>query len=149
MPLIIGIFCGKRPMKMRHPMPLRHPAPPTQDSVLFSFRRDCCMHCFDFVNRDIAETAGSTLADQRVNTLQRTATHCTTLHHTATHCNTLQHTAMHCNTLQHTATDTLRIKIFVRFTAQCVAACFILVRFATSEHQISRYRALSREISLF
>ena len=85
-------------------------------------------HYFYLVNRDIAETAGSTPADQRVNTLQ--------------------HTATHCNTLQHTATDTLRIKIFVRFTAQCVAVCFNFVRFATSEHQMSRYRAFSREMSL-
>ena len=29
-PLIIGLFCGKWPIKMRHPMGLRHPVSPTE-----------------------------------------------------------------------------------------------------------------------
>jgi len=46
----------------------------------------------------------TSVATCKINTLQRTATHCNTLQHTATHCNTLQHPATPCYTLQHTAT---------------------------------------------
>jgi len=129
--LNIGLFCGKRPIKIRYPMDLSHPVSNLQDeTTLYIYIFICMFICLHFVVQPIAcGVSSSTLqhAETRCNTLRRIATHCNTLHcmwsviqhtathgntrqHTATHCNTRQHTATHCNTLQHSAThcDTLQ-----------------------------------------
>jgi len=78
-PLIIGLFCAKQPMKIRHPMRLHHPV----GRVATAKTHRSALQC----------------TDPHCKTLQHTAVQCNTLQRTATHCNTLQHTATHCNTL--------------------------------------------------
>ena len=105
-PLIIGLFCGKWPMKMRHPMTLRHSVLVMCCDVLLvpqetnNTLQHITTHCN--TSHTLQHTA------THCNTLQHITTHCNTSHtlqHTATHSNTLQHTATHCNTLQHSATQ--------------------------------------------
>jgi len=83
-PLIIGLFCGKWPVKIRHAMGLRLPV-----------HVSLCLYMYAYTQITLNEEAARAHYTY-------CKPHCNTLQHTATHCNTLQHTATHCNTLQHT-----------------------------------------------
>jgi len=93
-PLIVGLFCGKWPMNIRHPMTPLSLQDGVKRHVLWGKshggRKESC---------DEERVRVSGKSHVLCNTLQHTSTHCNTLQHTATHCNTLQHTATHCNTL--------------------------------------------------
>jgi len=112
-PLIIGLFCGKWPVKIRHLMGQLA----TWFALYNQYSAYCCsvLHCvavccsvLQCVALLYTISIGLTLLTIFTSqicwfAIQHTSTHCNSLQHTAPLCTTLYHTAPYCTILHHTA----------------------------------------------